>query len=287
MGDFPYTDVTVHYPAGPLSGDLIDVEPLNLNLVEQGTVGLKSGDGSPAGNGDARGPVDSSSSKDFRRSPLLNGTGFDIRGAVSMTILGWMRMNELTARPQYFSILDALGPANRQAFTLYARQPASGGVFNVVFRMFDGITLNNLLAIKASSSVEMTSGIWHLIGGSWDSGTNLMSAFWGDGGDPTGQTTYFSTAAGFAAGFGSFVAAQIVNVGRYSDLNLPDMDVDHISFWRGRAFNQNDYLKHWQLGTGLARSEYATNPGRDGTSIGGDNEQFSTIQQLLLAGRRR
>ncbi len=265
MGDFPYTDVEIHYPAGPLAGDLIDVEPLNLNLIEQGTVGLKAGDGSPPGNGDARGPVDSLGSKDFRRALLLDGQGFDIRGATSMTILGWMRMNELTARPQYFSILDAAGPANKQAFSLYARQPAAGGAFNVVFRMFDGLTFNNFLAVKASSVAEMTSGVWHLIGGSWDSGSNLMSAFWGDGGDATGQTFYYNTAAGFSAGF-SFIGGQIVNVGRYSDLNTPDMDVDHISFWNGRAFNLNDFLKHWQLGTGLARSEFAVNPGRDGVA---------------------
>ena len=261
MGDFPYTDVSAQYPCGPLDGGLIDIESQAKSLVEQNVVPLKAGDGSPAGNGDARGllgePVH------FRRGVDLDGTIFDCRGLVSITILGWCRVSTLTMQPFFWSVYDAAN-ANGQAWVLNVN--TTGGPGNQVPRMimYDGLTIFNLKLIKVSvTAPSMTLDKWHMIGGSWNKITNKLACFWGDGNDGTGATTYYAETDGFAAGFGFTNDYQQNNCGRFRAGGAVEnnWDVDHVSYWKGRAFNEDDFLNHWQGGAGLKRSEFAEDPG--------------------------
>lgn len=264
MGSFPYTDVSVHYPCGPLAASLIDVESEVKSLTEQNTVAVKTGDGSPPGNGDARGIL--GETNHFRRNADLDGSAFDCRGLVSLSILGWVRVDSLVQGPYFFSVHDATA-ANGQAWILAANQPSAPGNQTPEFLMADGLTIFNFIRLKASESAPaMTINVWHAIGASYDHVTNTMACFWGDGNDSSGDTTYFNTKAGYAAGFGYSVDYQQVNVGRFRTAGSvgDHIDVDHISYWKGRAFNEDDFLNHWQAGTGLSRNEFASDPGRSG-----------------------
>jgi len=281
MGSFPYTNVTVHYPTGPAAAGLIDVEPSPFNLVEQGNVGLKVGDGSVAGNGDARGPCNRfGSGPNFRAGIAFDGTHWDCRGAVSVTMIGWFRLNSLTGHPQLFSVWS-FANANEQFWVLHARPfgPPTGPAFT----MYDGLTINNVRRAQASASNNPNAADWHMCGGSWNHVTNIVTSFWGDGSDPTGNTFFFNSTTGFSAGFGASVDVQSVNCARFSDLNEMEIDVDHLSYWRDRAFDEEDYLNHWQAGTGLARSEFAVDPGR---GFGGD-ESAAEFNYYWQQRRRR
>ncbi len=257
MGDFPYTDVGSHYPCGPGSAGLIDTENAQ-NLVEQNSVGVKN-DGSPPGNGDARGPIqrDGSPGGHFTRGIDFVDSTFDVRGLTSHAMVMWVRLNEPDGQPFAWSVWN-FSAANQQYWVLHARAGASGGP---QFGMYDGLTVNNSLAIKASAAdVAIDDDSWHMIGGGWDSSTNTMSCFWGDGSDGTGNTTFYQEASGFAAGYGATINCQCNNVGKFSNLNETEFDIDHASHWRGRAFNEDDFQNHWQVGAGLAFADFDEQP---------------------------
>lgn len=244
LAGFPYTDVDAHY-ACEGTGALEDSVG-SLDIVEQNTVGLLSGGGK---FGDARGPL--STTNHFRRS-WSSGDAFDIRGQTSITVIGWVRLNSLLANDFFFSIYDASN-ANGQAFNLYARE-TSGGAASPRITMFDGLTIFNSLFVKATTSVAIAAGEWQFIGGSYDAVENELRCFWGV--DP--GEYYYDTASGFAAGFGHTTDYQSVNVGRFTGGGTPvDMDVDHISWWKGRAFQERDFLHHWNDHAGLAFGDFA------------------------------
>ena len=196
---FPYTDVNSTYDCEEASGgSLLDGtgSPATKNMVAQGSAGSIA-DGK---FGKARGPVGNVTH--WRRNVDLDGTQFDCRGLVSITILGWVRVTSLAQSPAFWSVHNTAN-ANEQAWLLGANQ--AGGAGNQVpqFLMVDGLTIFNFKTVKCSlTAPSMTINVWHMIGGSYNHVTNKIACFWGDGNDPTGNTTFYAEDDGFAAGFG-------------------------------------------------------------------------------------
>lgn len=249
---FPYTDVAAQYACGG-TGNLIDSKG-SADITENNVAALQS-DGK---FGDARGPLGRAGSGAGYFARGWTGTAYDIRGLTSWSLVGWFKLNELTAQPFFFSIYD-VNNANEQAIVVYARD------FDASFKgpsthMYDGLSFNNALFIKASTTAAPSQDDWHMVGASWDAGANLLSSFWGDGEDLSGNTTYYDTVAGFVAGHGYTTDVLQVNVARFSALNAPDWDVDHISWWKDRALNESEFLDHWQSGKGLAFNQFASDP---------------------------
>lgn len=263
---FPYTDVNSTYDANELGPalDLLDGtgSPATKNMVAQNTPGFIL-DGK---FGRARGPV--GETDHWRRNVDLDGTQFDCRGLVSITILGWCRVTSLAQSPYFWSVHDAVN-ANGQAWVLGANQASAPGNQVPEFLMADGITLFNFIRIKASNTAPaMTINVWHMIGGSYNAVTNTLSCFWGDGNDPSGATTFFQSTAGFAAGFGFTTDYQSNNAARFrlAGVNGDFLHMDGVAYWKGRAFDNSEFLDHWQNGVGLLPSQFGSDPGLGGAA---------------------
>jgi len=257
---FPYTDVNSTYDCEEASSSLLDGtgSPATKSMVPQ------AGPGSIADGkiGKARGTLGETAH--FRRNVDLDGSQFDVRGLVSMTILGWCRVTSLTQSPFFWSVHDT-GNANQQAWQMIANQ--AGGAGNQVpqFAMLDGLTIFNSLSVKATlTGPSMTINVWHMIGGSYNHVTNRIACFWGDGNDPSGLTTYYAEANGFAAGFGFTADVQQNNAARFraGGVNGDFIQIDHVSYWKDRALDEDGFLDHWQGGTALLLSEFGSDPGR-------------------------
>lgn len=280
---FPYTagaaGTQSHYPCGPLNGtpneqanaldDIVNAQKMDAKGGFQ-TIGFKS-DGSPAGNGFARGPFSRDGSPGSfcsRNIDQVNST-FDVRGLTSHAMVMWVRLNEGLAQPFAWSVWG-FAAANQQSWVLHARLGVAG---SPRFAMYDGLTINNNLKVFANPSGTIDNTSWHMIGGGFNAVTKIINCFWGDGSDATGNTFHYSEIAGFAAGYaGTLINCQCNNIGKFSSLNVPAFDIDHATHWKGRAFDEQDYLNHWQLNTGLAFSEFGANPGRDGSGDGDEEE---------------
>ena len=267
---FPYTDVNSQYDAEEASSSMFDVKanPANKNMVPQ------NGPGSIADGkiGKARGTLGETAH--FRRNVDLDGTQFDVRGLVSMSILGWCRVTSLTQSPFFWSVHDT-GAANRQAWQMHANNAGGAGNQVPAFAMLDGITIFNSKIVKATvTGPSMTVNVWHMVGGGWNHVTNKMRCFWGDGNDPTGNTTYYAEADGFVAGFGFTVDFQqnFCAGFRAGGVNGDFVQIDHVSYWKDRALTEDEFLDHWQGGTALLFSEFGSDPGR-GAGVA-DNDSY-------------
>lgn len=257
---FPYTDVGAHYPTGPLAGDLIDVEAAK-NIGEQNTVLVASG-GSPSGNGTYRGPVNRQGSPGgWFQTGLGFGSVYDVRGLTSHAMVCWIRLNLSASGPQAVSVWD-ITAANHEAWVLYGKQNAAPA--GPAFQMYDGLSQGNNILVKAAVSASPSITDFHMIGGGFDAVRKKIMCFWGDGADATGLTTHYTEVDGFVAGYGPLIDVSNVNCGRFAGDADPGFDIDLISHWKGRAFDEQDFLNHWQLGTGLARDEFLADPGRGG-----------------------
>lgn len=252
---FPYTDVASHYPTGPLAGNLIDAEPSPKNIAEVNSVAVASG-GAPSGNGTYRGPISrAGGASGWFNTSLQFGSVYDVRGLTSHAMLCWIRLNETVSEPLILSLWNIVA-ANHEGWTLIGNSGAAPRV--PAFRQYDGLSQGNFIQVKAATSGTITATAWHLIGGGFNAVTKKIMCFWGDG--DTGATHY-QEADGFAAGYGPLIDVANVNVGKFSAFDTLRFDIDLLSHWK-RAFDEQDFLNHWQLGTGLARSEFAVDPGR-------------------------
>ncbi len=272
---FPYTDVNSTYDCEEAAGNLLDGtgNPLTRNLGPSGAPGSVA-DGFV---GKGRGIIGETI---FFNRGVEEDDQYDVNGLVSMSMIVWVRVSSLDQSPIAWSAYGTAA-ANRQAWQLNANQ--AGGVGNQVpeFAMYDGLTLNNSLRIKVSETApDMTIDVWHMIGGSYNHVTNRIACFWGDGNDPSGATTYYAEADGFSAGFGFLHDFGEVWAGAWrvggSAGNF--IDIDHASYWKGRAHDENSFLDHWQLGTGLLVSEFGSDPGRRGG-------HFSELKELIARPR--
>lgn len=269
---FPYTDVNSTYDFEVLTTTLLDGtgSPATKNLVPQPAPPTLA-DGKI---GRARGPC--GETQHWRRNVDLDGSQFDCRGLVSISILGWCRVVSLTQQPFFWSVYDSAN-ANGQAWVLRANTVAGGGNQVPTFAMYDGLTLFNNTVVKASlTAPSMTVNVWHLIGGSYNHATNTIACFWGDGNDPSGSTTHFASTSGFSAGFGFTTDYQSNNAARFRHAGAVGnfMDMDHTSYWKGRAFDNQDFLNHWQGGTALLFNEFGSDPGRSDGVAGGEYHYF-------------
>ena len=259
---YPYTDVNCHYPCAG-TGSLIDVigNPVAKDMTEINTVPEVS-DGK---FGVARGPIDGrAADPHFERTLDLDGSQYDVRGLVSMTALQWVRYNALNAEPFTWSLWDGAPNAETKQGWVLAGYEVLPGPAGPRFHMYDGVSAFSNIGVYAKPSAPATfsTGVWHLIGGSWDADTNTLACFWGDGSDPTGQTTYYNTVSGFAAGF-QFSVDGGVHMGKFSfggAAGATIVEVDHCSYWKGRAFVLDDWLNHWQNGAGLALDNFIFDP---------------------------
>jgi len=85
----------------------------SFNFVEQGIVGLNSGDGpTPELTGDSRGPCDSTTTG-FAAQDATSGA-FDFRGVTDHTIFGWYRFDSLPTSQEVFAHWTTTG--NEQGF---------------------------------------------------------------------------------------------------------------------------------------------------------------------------
>jgi len=249
---FPYTDVNIDYPCEEASGILLGKQ----NLPVIGTPGSVA-DGII---GKARGPGGSDADF-FRGAVTFDGTKYDCGGAVSITVIMWIRITTLATEVFGWSVWGD-GAASEQAWILSPSVILPGPVQGPRFHMYDGLILNNNIGVYArTSGADISLNDWHMIGGSWNRDTNILSCFFGDGSDGSGLTTDYNTTSGFAAGFGLSTDGG-VNIGRFDHGGADGdiMDVDHLSYWLGRAFDEEDFLNLWQLSAGLPFSSYSGVP---------------------------
>lgn len=246
---FPYTDVNVQYACeGVTSSALLDgiATPIDLSLVPQGTP-----DGGVTGKfGDARGPL--GNNDHFSRSNEV-GTHFDIRGATSIALVYWFNLDALTQNTFGFSIIDTL-VENRQYFDTRPKQDQTSPTNDSPFAfMYDGVTLNVGTLLRASLTAGAIAGTWQMLGCSYDAPSNNFRLFWGRA---VGDTYYVNAAGPSVTGFdATATGVEIVSMGKF---NSPTdvMNVDHMSYWKGRSFDQQDFLNHWQNGDGLAFADF-------------------------------
>jgi len=292
---FPYTagaaGTQSHYPSGPVDNtpneqanaldDIVNAQKMDAKGGFE-TIGFL-GTGSPAGNGSDRGQFSRDGSPGSFCSRAIGQTNstFDVRGLTSHAMVMWVRLNETTATPFIWSVWG-FAAANHQSWILLGRDVVGG---SPRFRMYDGLTLNMNLGVNAVDSGVIDNTSWHMIGGGYNAATNIINCFWGDGSDVSGNTFHYQEASGFVAGYAAgLLDVQVNNIGKFAFLNVPDFDIDHATHWKGRAFDEQDYLNHWQLNTGLAFSEFDADPGRGSGSGGGDDQDYIIINNLL---RRR
>lgn len=261
---FPYTDVNSTYAAEEATGDLLDAtgKPLVLkNLIEVNAPVPSVADGM---FGKARGPVgEAPSSRPHFSSPVqFDGSQFDVRGKISITVLMWIRLSANTTEIFGWHVWNDTD-AEGQAWILSPNVDLPGPVQGPRFHMYNGIgDFVNIGVYARTVGADISLGDWHLIGGSWDADTNTLACFFGDGSDPTGQTYDFNTVAGFADGFGySANADNAIGKFRHGGVAGADvMEADHLAYWKGRAFDILDFLNHWNSGNGLAFSAYSGRP---------------------------
>lgn len=257
---FPYTDVNSTYAAEG-TGDLIDGSGLT---VQKNLINVNSVASVADGMFDlARGPVGQASSSDphFNAPVVFDGSQYDVRGLTSISVLMWVRITANSTEVFGWSVWNG-SDAEGQAWVLSPNVILPGPTQGPRFHMYDGLAdFNNIGVYARTSGADIPINDWHLIGGSWNAVTNVLSCFFGDGSDSSGDTVDFNTVSGFAAGFG-YSANSDVAIGKFlhGGAAADVMEVDGLAYWKGRAFDEQDFLNHWNKGAGLLPSQYTGVP---------------------------
>ncbi len=254
---FPYTDVNSTYNAEG-TGNLIDGRglPAQKSLINVNSVASVS-DGM---FGQARGPIGEAATSlpHFDAVADFDGSQFDVRGLTSISVLMWVRLTANTTETFGWSVWNGTD-AEGQAWVLSPNVILPGPVQGPRFHMYDGLVdFVNIGVYARTSGPVIPINDWHLIGGSWNALTNTLACFFGDGSDSSGNTTDFNTVSGFSAGFGySANANNAIGKFRHGGTTAAQMEVDHLLYWKGRAFDEEDFLNHWNSGAGLAFSQFS------------------------------
>ena len=292
---FDFTDKDATWRAEESLGtdDLVAEEGSTFDLARVGTNAL-----SVTGKfGQARGftkAIGEINASYFVQNQVTGNAIFDVRGATSFTAVGWVKLRSAgDGKPTFFDV-HSVAVAG-QAIISWVKHDswanlAPNGV--PVCAMEDGLIAFKGLFVSSvhDPTPGMEQNVYQFMGISYDAVLNKARCFWGQN---TG-IYWFSEGRGFVGGFkyardgGPSSAPNFPGVGfaRFTGGGLPaQLDVDHLFYWKGRAFKLNDFLNLWNNHVGLDVDELVSE-GPAGGGGGSDNEQFATIQQLLLAGKK-
>ena len=290
---FDFSDYDAGYDCEEASGALIEVDGnSNLDFPITGAIGSVSGK-----LGSGRGPTLAlgSPGPDYWTRPYLSDPVFDIRGLHSFSVLAWVKLLDLTGQHNIFTIHSA-SDEEGQAILMIARETNGSSSGAPQLHLLDGITpfvgpafnvLGDYIAGTNNQFPKQVTGNYTFIAASFDVVANVMRIFWGR---RPGEYHFFS-GAGLAAGFGYDGSASTgspgfggVNVAKFTGGGVPaSFDIDQIMWWKDRALDEDEMVTLWNDHAAL---DFGA-PLIGAAAAGSDDEQFSTIQQLLLAGRRR
>lgn len=182
------------------------------------------------------------------------GDHFDISGLTSWSMIVWARMDTaLDNFPQVFGIFDT-SPAGEQFFSLTLEASGVNPIVPV-FNMYDGLSLDNKIALVADPRVPFRLERWQMLGLAFDAVTQEMRLFWGR--EP--HEAYYVTTTGFAAGFGAASSSTPVAFGKFGGASNR-LGIDHFSWTKGRAYSEGDFYEHWRNYHGLAFSNFDATP---------------------------
>lgn len=242
-------DFTLGYRCNEASGSLLEIRG-GLSLPVIGSMGTAAG--IIGSDKLARGL--STSETNYFDLAFSAGNAFDIRGVVSITFTGWIKIPSANAggEPWVFSN-HAVGDAAGQAIALFARAESvgpGGGVGAPAVSMYDGITNNNTRSAITSITLDLLPDVWHFIACGWDSVRNKVFCFWGR----DSSSEFYDEVDGFAAGFGYSGAPQTASILRYRDGAAATRSlIDHVMWWKGRALTETElsFLHNGHLGRGF------------------------------------
>ena len=208
----------------------------------------------------------------FRQDQVSGDAIFDIRGATSITVCGWYSLvNTGDGKPTFFDI-HSVAVAGQAINSWFKHDSWANVTLNgvPVMDMEDG-----LIAFKGllfSANHDPTPGVlqneYQFMGITYDAVLNKQRIFWGERGGAFGGGQYhFSEMRGFVGGFkyprqtgSGSPNFQGVGFARFTGGGLPaQANIDHLMYWKGRAFRLNDFLNLWNAGAGLENDDELVN----------------------------
>ena len=260
--DFTDKDATWLCEEADSNDDLEAVEGASLDMARSFATGLVTGKfGQARGFTKAIGEINASY---FVQDQISGSSLFDIRGATSITVCGWLaQVNTGDGSPSFFDV-HSVAVAG-QAIICWLHQDGWANVSPngvPVVSMEDGLIAFKGLLLSANH--DQTPGVeqnaFNFMGVTYDAVLNRLRIFWGERAGPAGGQYHFSEMRGFVGGFkyprdgGASVAPNFPGVGfaRFTGGGLPaQMNIDHIFYWKGRAFKLRDFLNLWNAHDGL------------------------------------
>jgi len=255
---FDYTDFTDFYPCEGI-GHLLGENGFDIN--EQGTVPEVAGK-----FGTARGPCDPTQSgiaAGFQRSVSIAGP-FDTRvsqGFEKCSLVGWFNQATNVGDQEFAHQLRAAAANNTKQWMLRSIfQDLNPGHDGPLLFIWDHAL--NTFQVGAAVRVDqgpMPTGVDCMIGFSIDLVAGLSRLFLG----VTGEGTYFDERV-IDPDWNAFeaTAIDVVAMGRHSGNSTGGLNgnIDHLTWTKGRAYIEQDFLNHWNDEAGLARANYLQDP---------------------------
>jgi len=252
-----YTDFTDFYECAGTAGL---VGENGQNFTEQGTVPEVAGK-----FGSARGPCDPTQSgiaEGFTRN--VSGAPWDTRvsqGFQRASLTGWFRLASNAGDQEFAAQARAAAAANTRQWMLRSIfQDLNPGDDGPVLFIWDHGGTGPFGGFQLGAAVRvdqgpMPTGVWCNIGFAIDLVAGLARLFLG----VPGEGTYFDERA-IDPAWDAFeaTAVDVVTLGRHSGFSTGGLngDMDHVTWWNGRALTLLEFLDHWNAGDGLARDNY-------------------------------
>lgn len=241
--------LSAHYECIGTAGLLDSIA--SANFVEQGTV-LEVTDGK---FGNARGPCSGNFGAGGDGFSFSVSGVFDTRfssGFRRGTELGWFRLDTVGNDQEFSSDARAVAANNTKQEMLRCVHQLGGGNESPVIFIWDHTSNTFAFATGPGrgSAGLMPTGVWCLVGWSVDLDTNILNFFTGIPGEPT----YFL--ASDISSVNAFTATatdiKMYGIGSGNSTGGTDGDIDHIDWYNGLAFDEEDFLKFWNQGAGRA-----------------------------------
>jgi len=163
------------------------------------------------------------------------GNAWDIRGLVSCTFVGWMKV-DIAEQGFGFNIHDATA-AGRQALILIPRETNFESTPGPYVAMADGLTSFMWKQLKVNDAVSITLGEWFYFAGGYDAVRNKVFGAWGTlAGD-----FYYNEIDGWVAGFSYTGTGGTTKIGFWNgEAGTSQDNVDHSLWFNGRALTETE-----------------------------------------------
>lgn len=253
-----YTDFSDFYDChGTGSTGLIG--ELANNFVAQGTPGSVTGKFDTA-RGPCAGNFGAGGAKGFSRSAVGSGV-WDTRvssGFTKCTLIGWFYLDSNTGDQEFASQARAAAASNTKQWMLRSVwQGAGDTASDDIATLFIWDHVANVFQLGAATRVSsgpFPTGVWIMIGMAVDLDLGVARIFLG----VPGEGAYFDERALGSWNAFQATALDIVMIGVGSGASTSGTlgNIDHTTWWNGRALVQSEFLDHWQDSAGLPRSLY-------------------------------